>query len=87
MAKKDTKGKNITVLVTEDLRNRIDVLRQTYFAQMQNNQFTAYLVEIGLREEETRFKEQEARIRARIKAAETSKKEAPETNNNKEKVS
>jgi len=36
---------------------------------MQINQFTAYLVEIGIEEEEIRFKEKEARNGARVKQA------------------
>ncbi|MDR0475103.1 MAG: hypothetical protein LBH43_15690, partial [Treponema sp.] len=63
------KNKNVTIFVTDDLRNRMDVLRNTHFSAMNMNQFTRYLVEVGLEEEETRFKEKKAQNKARLERA------------------
>jgi len=62
------KNKNITILVTTELRERIDALRKAHFSGLQINQFTKYLVELGL-EEETRFEERAALKEARLKKA------------------
>jgi len=63
------KGENVTLFITDDLRKRVDKLRKTHFSAMQINQFTAYLVEIGIEEEETRFKEKEISTKARLERA------------------
>ena len=63
------KDKNITIFVTDDLRKRVDKMRKEHFSAMQMNQFTAYLVEVGLEEEGIRFKEKEIRNKARLEQA------------------
>jgi hypothetical protein len=63
------KIKNITLRVTEDLRTRADTLRDAHFPETDRNAFFAYLVRVGIQEEETRFEEERLRREARLKAA------------------
>jgi hypothetical protein len=62
------KSDNITVLVTGDLRKRIEKIRGSAYPQIPLNQFLAHLVDIGAEEEETRIKEHKARNAARVNA-------------------
>jgi hypothetical protein len=62
-----SKDKNLTILVTSEFREKVDEARKVFFPDMQLNQFLAYLVRIGLEEEEIRNKEKEYRNLTRIK--------------------
>ncbi|MDR1955813.1 MAG: hypothetical protein LBQ30_03060 [Treponema sp.] len=63
------KVKNMTIRVTEQLRKDIDALREAHFQDVQINSFLAYLVKIGLEEENIRFQEKKLREEARLKKA------------------
>ena len=63
------KGKNITINVTDDLRKRVDKLREAHFSGLPINLFTGYLVEVGLEKEELRFKTEEIRNKAILEKA------------------
>lgn len=63
------KKKNITILVTDELRTRIDKLRETHYPTIPINLFTGQLVVIGLEKEEARFLEEELTLKARLERA------------------
>jgi hypothetical protein len=63
------KKDNVTILVTSDLRKRIEAVRKSRYSFMLQNQFLAHLVELGLYEEDIRHKKLEIETAARLKAA------------------
>jgi hypothetical protein len=63
------KKDNVTVLVTSDLRKRIEAVRKSRYSFMLQNQFLAHLVELGLYEEDIRHKKLEIETTARLRAA------------------
>jgi hypothetical protein len=68
---KDGKSRTITINITEELRERIEALRQRNiaFSSMLFSQFLAYLVGVGVKEEELRQAEEQERTKARIDKA------------------
>jgi GTP-sensing pleiotropic transcriptional regulator CodY len=68
---KDGKSRTITINITEELRGRIEALRSenVAFSNMLFSQFLAYLVGVGIKEEELRNIEEQERVKARIEVA------------------
>jgi hypothetical protein len=65
----DKKDRVISVRISDKLKATLDKMREEHFAEMQASTFLAYLIKIGLEEEETRFEEDRIRKETRLKHA------------------
>jgi hypothetical protein len=72
------KDRIISVRMTDKLKTAVEKLREEHFAEMQTSTFLAYLIKVGLEEEETRFEEDRLRKETRLKRAALSEDSLPE---------